>query len=179
MAEVSPEEDLQNQEENVFVEDPGNPISVLLLATKWQFDTYGLSTVNKSLVNNLRKADPDGQKIKITCAVVEEDNFVKEHEKKDAEKHKVKLKGAKQPRGSKKKLSIEWLDQSTAAYYSDLFLEDTFDFIIGHVPYLANGCFNLKYMYLHRAGNQKLFYLFMDCQRPRQETLMMILCWTG
>ena len=43
-----------------------NPISILLLATKWQFDTYGLSTVNKSLVNNLRVVDPEGKKIKIT-----------------------------------------------------------------------------------------------------------------
>ena len=48
-------------------------ISVLLLTTKWQFDTYGLSTVNKSLVNNLRVVDPEGKKIKITCAVVEEE----------------------------------------------------------------------------------------------------------
>ena len=42
-------------------------ISILVLATKWQFDTYGLSTVNKSLVNNLRMLDPEGKKIKITA----------------------------------------------------------------------------------------------------------------
>ena len=156
MAEVSPEEDLLEQEEDVFVEDPENPISVLLLATKWQFDTYGLSTVNKSLVNNLRIADPNGQKIKITCAVVEEEKFVKEHERSDAEKYKVKLKGSKQPRGPRKKPNIEWLDQSTAAYYLDLFMTDTFDFIIGHVPYLANGPFNFKDMYSHRDKKPKI-----------------------
>ena len=48
-------------------------ISVLLLATKWQFDTYGLSTINKSLVNNLRLVDPEDETIKITCAIIEEE----------------------------------------------------------------------------------------------------------
>ena len=156
MAQVSPEEDLQKQEENVIVEDSKSAISVLFLATKWQFDTYGLSTVNKSLVNNLRTTDSSGQKIKITCAVVEEDKNIKEDEKKDAEKYKVKLKGAKQPRGPKKKPARDWLDQSTGAYYLDLFIEDTFDFIIGHVPYLANGCFNFKDMYSHKDKKPKI-----------------------
>ena len=156
MAQVSPEEHLQKPKEDVFTEDQESPISVLLLATKWQFDTYGLSTVNKSLVNNLRTTDPSGQKIKIICAVVEEDKNIKDDERKDAEKYKVKLKGAKQPRGPKKKPSRDWLDQSTGAYYLDLFMEDTFDFIIGHVPYLANGCFNFKDMYSHKYKKPKI-----------------------
>ena len=149
-------DDLQNQEEDVFADNPENPTSVLLLATKWQFDTYGLSTVNKSLVNNLRIADPCGQKIKITFAVVEDDKNIKDDEWKDAEEHKVKLKGAKQPRGPKKKPCREWLDQSTAAYYLDMFMEDTYDFIIGHVPYLANGCFNFKDMSAHKEKKPKI-----------------------
>ena len=157
MAQVSPEEDLQKQEEDVFVGDSQeDPISILLLATKWQFDTYGLSTVNKSLINNLRMVDPEGKKIKITYAVVEEDKNIKDDERKDAEKYKVKLKGAKQPRGPKKKANRDWLDESTGAYYLDLFMEDTFDFIIGHVPYLANGCFNFKDMYSHKDKKPKI-----------------------
>ena len=50
--------------------DPESPdysrrvISILLLGTRWQFDTYGLSTINKSLVNNLRLVDPEGKTIK-------------------------------------------------------------------------------------------------------------------
>ena len=72
------EEDLNNQE---------NLISVLLLATKWQFDTYGLSTANKSLVNNLRVVDRKGKKIKITCAVVEEEGKINRYQKEDAEKY--------------------------------------------------------------------------------------------
>ena len=61
-------------------ESQENPISVLILATKWQFDTNGLLTVNKSLVNNLRVVDPEGKNIKITCAVVEEDKSIKNDE---------------------------------------------------------------------------------------------------
>ena len=67
MAEAFRENVSDNQDdEDLHSEE--KPISVLLLATKWQFDTYGLSTVNKSLVNNLRVVDPEGKKIKITCA---------------------------------------------------------------------------------------------------------------
>ena len=128
MAQVSAEEDLLKQEEDLFVGDSQeNAISILLLATKWQFDTYGLSTVNKSLVNNLRMVDQEGKKIKITCAVVDEDKNIKDDERKDAEKYKVKLKGAKQPRGPKKKANRDWLDQSTGAYFLDLFMEDIYD----------------------------------------------------
>ena len=92
-----------------------NDIEILLLTNKWQFDTYGLSTINKSLVNNLRVVDPEGKKIKITCAVVEEEGNITDDERKDAEKYKVKLVGAKQPRGRKKRPTVEWLDESTAA----------------------------------------------------------------
>ena len=78
--------------------------------------TYGLSTINKSLVNNLRLVDPEGKCIKITCAVVEEEGLIKDEDFKDAEKDGVKLKGAKRPRGSKrgKKPKLQWLDKNTA-----------------------------------------------------------------
>ena len=77
---------------------PDNPkrvIRVLLLGNKWQFDTYGLSTINKSLVNNLRLVDPEGRNIKITCAIVEEEGIIKDEDLKDAMKDGVQLKGAK------------------------------------------------------------------------------------
>ena len=122
----------------------GNPISVLLLATKWQFDTLGISTVNRSLVNNLRLIDPKAQKIKIACAVSEEEGKITEDQLKDAEKHGVLLRGATKPRGAKKKPKLEWLDESTATYYLQLLKEDNYDFVIGHAPYLANGCFNFR-----------------------------------
>ena len=112
MAEAFPEDP-----ENTELDKEEKSISVLLLATKWQFDTYGLSTVNKSLVNNLRVVDPEGKKIKITCAVVEEDEKIESYQKEDAAKYKVQLRGAKRPRGPKKKPRIKWLENNTAAYY--------------------------------------------------------------
>ena len=119
MAEAFPE-NVSDNEDDQDLDKREKTISVLLLATKWQFDTYGLSTVNKSLVNNLRVVDPEGKKIKITCAVVDEEGKIESKQKEDTEKCQVQLRGSKQPRGLKKKPNIEWLDNSTAAYYLDL-----------------------------------------------------------
>ena len=145
MAEAFPE-DLNVPEPP---DDSTRTISVLFLGTRWQFDTYGLSIVNKSLVNNLRVVDPEAKKIKITCAVLEDDGKIKEEDLKDARKHGVELKGAKRPRGSKKgkKPKLQWLDKSPTTYYLHLVQDQHYDFIIGHAPYLANGCFNLKDLY--------------------------------
>ena len=119
-------------------------ISLLFLASKWQFDTYGLSTVNKSLVNNLRLVDPDGTSIQITCAVLEEDRKIGDDQLRDAEKHGVTLTGAKQPRGKRKKPELSWLNEQAALYYRDIVHDQRYDFIIGHIPYLADGSLNLR-----------------------------------
>ena len=140
-------------------------ISVLLLATKWQFGTYGLSTVNKSLVNNLRVVDPEGNKIKITCAVVEEERKIDSYQKEDAEKYKVELRGGKQLRGPKKKPKIKWLDINTGTYYLDIVRESPFDFIIGHVPYLANGALNLRDIYTATENKPKVILIIHDLPR--------------
>ena len=134
-------------------------ISVLLLATKWQFDTYGLSTINKSLVNNLRLVDPEGKNIKITCAVVEEGK-VNYMDVSDAGKCGVVLKGAKRPMRKKRqnKPDLMWLDEYTGTYYYHL-LDDHHDFIIGHAPYLANGCFNLRDLYRGREISPKIILM--------------------
>ena len=164
MAEAFPENIPENPGKEDLLDKPEKPISVLLLTTKWQFDTFGLSTVNKSLVNNLRVVDPEGKKIKITCAVVEEDVNTKD-QKEDAERHKVRLKGAKQPRGQKMKPHVECLDKYTGSYYLDLVRENCFDFIIGHVPYLANGCLNLRDMYITTRGQPKVILMIHDLPR--------------
>ena len=123
--------------------------------------------------------DPNGKKIKITFAIVEDDKNIKEDHRKDAEENKVKLKGSKQPRGPKREPSREWLDQSTAAYYLDMFMEDTYDFIIDHAPYLANGCFNFKDMSAHKEKKPKIILMVTDCRRQLLEILMTILCLIG
>ena len=103
-------------------EDPDpheSTISILILAVKWQFDICGLSTINKSLINNLRLVDPGAKTIKITCAVVEEEGKIKDGDVKDAEKYGVVLKGAKRPMRRKKqsKPGSEWLDEYPGTYY--------------------------------------------------------------
>ena len=145
-----------------------NPISVLLLASKWLFDTYGLSTVNKSIVNNLRVVDPDRKKIKITCAVVEEDKNITDVQREDAAKYKVELRGGKQPRGSKEKPNIKWLDKYTGAYYMNLMRKDNYDFIIGHVPYLANCPLNLKDLYPDEVTKPKVILMIHELPKTSQ-----------
>ena len=164
MAEAFPENVSENQDDE-YLDEQENPISVLLLATKWQFDTYGLSTVNKSLVNNLRVVDPEGKVIKITCAVMEEDKNITDDQRKDAEKYKVKLKGAKQPRGPKEKPNIKWLDSSASTYYLDLLREHSYDFVIGHVPYLANGPLNIRDFYADTENKPKVMVMTPDLPR--------------
>ena len=161
MAEAFPE----NIPEEKDLSKRENPISILLLATKWQFDTYGLSTVNKSLVNNLRVADPEGKKIKIKCAVVEEDKNIKDYEREDAAKYKVEIKGAKQPRGPKRKPIVKWLDSNAGTYYSGLLRENRYDFIIGHVPYLANGPLNMRDLYPKVEQKPKVILMIHDLPR--------------
>ena len=140
-------------EEEILLDHCRKPISVLILATRWSFDTYGLSTVNKSLVNNLRLIDPEGKSIKITCTVLEEEDKIVDNLKRDAEENGVQLKGAKKPRGQKKKTpNIKWLDKNTGAYYRHLVANVEYDFIIGHVPYLGNGCFNFADMCKEKEG---------------------------
>ena len=157
MAEAFPED--LNEAESPY--DSKRVVSVLLLGTRWQFDTYGLSTINKSLVNNLRLVDPEGKTIKITCAVVEEEGLIKDEDLKDAKKYGVDLKGAKRPRGSKRgeKPELQWLDKNTGTYYHHL-QGDSFDFIIGHAPYVANGCLNLKELYKVKKESPKIILMF-------------------
>ena len=167
MAEAFPE-NVSDKPDDVEVDKREKAISILTLATKWQFDAYGLSTVNKSLVNNLRVVDPEGKKIKITCAVVEEDKNIKDDQRKDAEKYKVKLRGGMQPRGPKEKPDIKWLDRNTGAYYMDLLRKDSYNFIIGHVPYLANGCLNLRDLYPETEPQPKVILMIHELPKTTE-----------
>ena len=58
--------------------EANSPISLLFLSPKWQYDTYGVASVVRSLVNDLWLTDPDGQKIQMTCAVLQEDGKINE-----------------------------------------------------------------------------------------------------
>ena len=156
MAEAFPEEPSASE-----LHPDERVISVLFLAIRWQFDTYGLSTINNSLINNLRLVDPEGKTIKITCAIVEEEGKNKDVDVSDAGKSGVVLRGAKRPMSKKRqsKPELSWLDEHAAAYYRHL-QDENFDFIIGHAPFLANGCFNLKDLYRGREISPKIILMF-------------------
>ena len=123
-------------------------ISVLILATRWQFDTYGLSTVNKSLISNLRFVDPEGKTIKITFAVPQDEGKIKNEDLEDAMKHGVELRGAK------------WLDEDRLRHYPDVVQDKNYDLIIGHAPYMANGCISLTKLFRNKKESPKTILLF-------------------
>ena len=106
--------------------------------------------------------DPEGKCIKITCAVVEEEGLIKDEDLKDAMKDGVQLKGAKRPRGSKrgKKPKLQWLDKNTATYYLHLVQDQSYDFIVGHAPFLANGCLNVKDLYKNKNHSPTTILMF-------------------
>ena len=85
----------------------------------------------------------------------------------DARKHRVELKGAKRPRGSKRKKrpKLQWLDESPAKYYRHLVQDHKYDFIIGHAPYLANGCLNLKDLCKDKNESPKIVLVFHSLPR--------------
>ena len=74
---------------------PKDSIEILILATKWQHDGYGISTINKSLIHNLRFVDPEAKKIKITSTVLKEEVKIPDADLNEAKECGVKLKVAK------------------------------------------------------------------------------------
>ena len=112
------------------------PVSVLILTPKWKFDPYGISTITRSLVANLRQIDPDDKYIHITVAVLEEDGKITEEHRLDAKNYHVELRGAKQQKKGKRKKEpeLQWMDEYSSVHFGHLTSEVDYDFIIGHVP---------------------------------------------
>ena len=167
MAAAAETEALSESDPDYVPDVPRKVIAVLLLATRWTSDTYGLSTINKSIVKNLRLVDPDAKTIRITCAVLEEEGKINEEQIKDAENYKVELVGYKHPRGPRKSPKIEWLNQTINSYYNHLFSKKEYDFIIGHAPCVAHGCFSLKDVYITKGCQPKV--ILMVHSLPRAE----------
>ena len=143
MAEADSDDDLETTL-GAQSKSPNNEISILMLASNWQVDAYGIASLTRSLVNDLCLLDPVGHKIHITCAVLEEDGKISQADLDDAKKHNVQLRGAKIPRGSSTSPNIKWLDEDVTKYYHHVVSETAFDFIFGHTPYTANGALNLQ-----------------------------------
>ena len=163
MANVNPE--CPDEEELGLREDSRDHIEVLILATKWQHDSYGISTINKSLIHNLRFVDPEAKKIKITSTVLKEEVKIPDADLNEAKECGVKLKGAKQPRGSNKKPNTKWLNESIIKYYGHVPHETNYDFIIGHAPYLANGCLNVMDWYHEKQHHPKVMLIIHGLPR--------------
>ena len=151
--------------------DLDGPISLLFLSPKWQYDTYGVASVVRSLVNDLWLTDPDGLKIHMTCAVLQEDGKINEADVKDAAKHNVKLRGVKLPRGIENIPTVEEINSMISTYYKHLAQTEKFHFIIGHIPYLADGALNFTSVQIS-AFPGKRFYLRIPCRDPNKTMSM-------
>ena len=128
--------------------DCGNEVSALLLTTRFLFDFTGITTVTRSLVNNLRHHDPKGQNVKLTCAILEKDGRIEQVQVDEAKTQNLTLKGAVQPMGVNMNISgIEQMNGLSASFYHNVFDQGSFDFIIGHAPLFSFGAINLKNLY--------------------------------
>ena len=112
------------------------------------FDFTDITTVTRSLINNLRHHDPNGENVKITCAILEKDGGIEKVQIDEAEKQNVTLRGAVPPIGETiLKPETHWMDKLSAAYYHNVFDESSYNFIVGHAPLFSYGAVNLKKAY--------------------------------
>ena len=137
--------------EEAMAESKEDVISILILTLRWEEETYGLAAVARSMINDLWLTDPEAQKIRITCAILEEDGHISSDRLQDARRHNVELRGFKRPRFNKKEPMAEWLDDLSSTYFGHIVKEKDFDFIIGYVPYVVNGAFYLQ-DFCHERG---------------------------
>ena len=128
---------------------PKTHISVLMLTPQWRFDGYGIATITRSLIKDLRTIDSEGKFIKITCIILAEaDGRSLEEQRVEAKELKVELEGYILPRGRKKEPNMdEWMNEGIVNYYNNVLSGTKYDFIIGHVPYLAYGSLNVRDFY--------------------------------
>ncbi len=118
-----------------------------------------MSTITRDLVNALRTVDPDDVVINIDGAVLEKEGQISEGETRAAEARGVRLVGAKEPRGSKKPLSLEWLNELSASYYRHVVARKDYDVIIGHAPHVASGTLNLRDVCVERGCHPRVILM--------------------
>ncbi len=130
-------------------------LSILFVNTAWSWDHYGISTISRSIIRDLRNLDPQGNKLKIYSTVLERDGKIKDKDIRDAKKLSVDLIAAKLPRGSKDKPDISWLSKNAATYYKHLPKEvPLLTHIVGHVPYLPYAAFHVQDLYEDHGKNK-------------------------
>ncbi len=121
-------------------------LSVLFLSPAWQCDGYGIASITRSLASDLKRVDPEGEGMRMTCAVVQEENKISDKDQEDAKEHNVTLKAAKISNSMRSKTvpKMSWLDTYTGTYYRHIMQADDIDFVVGHIPYLADGALNVQ-----------------------------------
>ena len=72
----------------------------------------------------------------------------------------LKERNGPEARKKEKKPKLQWLDESIMKYYRHVVHDRKYDFIIGHAPYLANGCLNLKDFYKEKDESAKIIIVF-------------------
>ncbi len=145
------------------------PVSVLFLSPKWSDDHYGISVIVRSLIDDLNLVDPDGENIKITCVVAEEDRKIGDRDRVESRELNVKIVGAKLPRRSKKKkrLKLICLDYYTATYYRHVIQNIKVSVIVGHAPYLADGAFTFRQLCREKGYSPKVVLLMHDLPKTK------------
>ena len=100
------------------------------------------------MIKNLRHHDPNGENVKITCAILEKDGEIEKVQIDEAKSQNVTLRGAVPPMGDTVSIpETQWLDKLSAAYYHNVFDRSSYNFIIGHAPLFSYGAVNLKNAY--------------------------------
>ncbi len=136
-----------------------NKVSVLFLSPKWQCHGNTMANITRSLIEDLHKVDSKGLGIEKVCCLIEEGKNISQKDVGDAAMLNVNLMGAKLPRSKRSlniKPSIDWLVSNAATYYRHIAEQSNFDFIIGHIPYLANGALDIKEICEERGYSPKL-----------------------
>ena len=121
------------------------------------------------MVNTLRRYNPDGTKVNLTCAVLEHDGSIDKIQIHEAKKQNVRLRGATLPQGVEVTTpSIEWINQLSGSYYQHLLNENSYNFIIGHAPLLSYGATNLRGK---RQNSQKVILMVHTLPKTEQGQL--------
>ncbi len=152
-------------------DSPSAKLSILLLSPSWQEeDKHGVVEFTKSLASGLHAMDESGENMGVTCAVVQEEGNITKEERMEAKKFNVKLAGARVLSSMRRKSvpKVSWLDTYSGAYYRHLTKAEPVDFIVGHIPYLADGAFNLQEL-CKEQGHSPQVVLIMHA-RPKTAT---------
>ena len=148
--------------------------SILFLSPTWKYDGYGIASINRSLIDDLWMADKRGTNIKMTCALLgEQDGNITQPEWDEARRHHVRLIGATLPRGMDKLPDIPEIDRYCSAFFRHFdFTRERITHIVGHMPYMYNAAFSMLDVFRF-AGQTPKVVLVMHALPRKHSTVDM------